>query len=690
MLLCNSYSQIFWSRIDGPYGGDIHDIHITSNGYVFISTNNGIFRSIDNGNSWRSSNLGTYGSSTILTGNSHDELYMISPGGSIFNSVNYGNTWREINQDMGVSELTALSVDKNNYVYAATSRDVYLSKDNGSSWQLIADRLADGIIDIAVYDSNYVYVISDEDGIFRTIDYGETWYTMNEGLESDDVEAIAIMKNGLIIVGVSNDVYVSDDLGLYWQKRYDDLSNGQISTIHIDNLDHIYLGTNHGRLYFSPDSGSSWDLLSGHFYIDEITCVMNKNADSIFVGTSPSGVLFTNNHGVSWEYINQDITNLYSTAVLIDSSNRIYLGTYEGIFRSDSQGENWEAINQGLSKSDFGYLVIALDQSLSGEIFAASYTGISILDKETDTWRNLGGFDCSSLYINDSSYIYIGVFGTGIYRSTNYGESWEHVYPTDGSFIDRVGAFTENSSQDLFACSSDGILKSTDHGMNWEVINTQLTVYGGSSISCSSGNILYAREYSKGVFRSEDSGVTWLLIDDNLGSSNILSLISNTTGQTFLCDWSVSGGVFKITDNLDYWTNVNNGLTSTEVSCLAFDKNEYLYVGTTDGLLFRSNETTTGLSSKVNEVPEYFELKQNYPNPFNPSTRIDYYLNTSGKVKLRVIDINGRVVRILIDSFLQAGKYSVNFSKENLSSGVYFYELSLNGLSKYNKMILIE
>ena len=112
--------------------------------------------------------------------------------------------------------------------------------------------------------------------------------------------------------------------------------------------------------------------------------------------------------------------------------------------------------------------------------------------------------------------------------------------------------------------------------------------------------------------------------------------------------------------------------------------------GYVDGdYIILSHESNVNTVGDKEYTPLEFRLDQNYPNPFNPSTAIDYHLNIPGKVILNVFDINGRLVENLVDSFQQAGKYSVIFEKANLSSGIYIYQLSLNGLIEQNKMILI-
>ena len=97
-----------------------------------------------------------------------------------------------------------------------------------------------------------------------------------------------------------------------------------------------------------------------------------------------------------------------------------------------------------------------------------------------------------------------------------------------------------------------------------------------------------------------------------------------------------------------------------------------------------------GIHQVSSNVPKGFTLEQNYPNPFNPTTSILYQLPKSGFVSLRLYDIAGRQVGILINSIQQAGTYKFDFNASNLPSGVYFYKLESNGFSATKKMILVK
>lgn len=98
--------------------------------------------------------------------------------------------------------------------------------------------------------------------------------------------------------------------------------------------------------------------------------------------------------------------------------------------------------------------------------------------------------------------------------------------------------------------------------------------------------------------------------------------------------------------------------------------------------------------SKTVEVdfnsPKKFELSQNYPNPFNPSTSIKYSISSKQFVMLKVYDVLGKEVAILVNENKEAGSYSVNFIASKLPSGVYIYKMQAGDFVQTRKMTLIQ
>lgn len=111
--------------------------------------------------------------------------------------------------------------------------------------------------------------------------------------------------------------------------------------------------------------------------------------------------------------------------------------------------------------------------------------------------------------------------------------------------------------------------------------------------------------------------------------------------------------------------------------------------------LFSMNKIVVQKSDAVSneqepETPADFVLSQNYPNPFNPSTQINFSVPKAGKVSLKVFNMLGQTVQILVDEFRSSGQYSVSFDATQLSSGVYVYQLEFEGKVLSNKMILMK
>jgi hypothetical protein len=94
-------------------------------------------------------------------------------------------------------------------------------------------------------------------------------------------------------------------------------------------------------------------------------------------------------------------------------------------------------------------------------------------------------------------------------------------------------------------------------------------------------------------------------------------------------------------------------------------------------------------------VAPRYELLPNYPNPFNPATTIRYRIGSRSRVALRVYDVNGALVRTLVDESKEAGAYSLEWNgRDNrgnpASSGVYFYRLIAGDFSDVRKMTLLK
>ena len=107
-------------------------------------------------------------------------------------------------------------------------------------------------------------------------------------------------------------------------------------------------------------------------------------------------------------------------------------------------------------------------------------------------------------------------------------------------------------------------------------------------------------------------------------------------------------------------------------------------------LLYRERGWPTGVDVHGSTLPAKYLLSQNYPNPFNPSTTIEYQLSEQSFVTLRIYDVLGREVEMLVNERRNAGVYSVQLDASALPTGVYFYRLQAGDFTQTRKLLLLK
>ncbi len=108
---------------------------------------------------------------------------------------------------------------------------------------------------------------------------------------------------------------------------------------------------------------------------------------------------------------------------------------------------------------------------------------------------------------------------------------------------------------------------------------------------------------------------------------------------------------------------------------------------------FNSRPPATDVAETV--MPTSYRLMNNYPNPFNPSTKIVFEIPQSENVSLRIYNINGELVRTIVNGNLPAGHYEkewdgYNESGNSVTSGVYIYRLTAGKFDRSSRMILMK
>lgn len=269
-----------------------------------------------------------------------------------------------------------------------------------------------------------------------------------------------------------------------------------------------------------------------------------------------------------------------------------------------------------------------------------------------------------SFDLSDSNYTVLHAF-TG---SASDGSSTDHGFLTLSN--DTLFGMTQ-----FGGASNNGVIFSlNEDGTNFQILhsfgsstNDGTNPYGSLQLS---NGFLYGTTRKGGVndegtvFRINTSGTVYEIIHsldvEVTGEYPIDNVVLSENGKEVYC-LSQAGGMFDPTGNNQYGT--------------IFELNTF---------------GSVGIAGNENVTPEDFTLHQNYPNPFNPVTTINYNLKTAGQVSLIIYDISGKEVALIVNEWQSPGFYSVKFNADNISGGVYFYELQSGNVSQTKKLVVIK
>jgi len=180
----------------------------------------------------------------------------------------------------------------------------------------------------------------------------------------------------------------------------------------------------------------------------------------------------------------------------------------------------------------------------------------------------------------------------------------------------------------------------------------------------------------------------------------LISFSANNVGDKIELSWTTAtetnNAGFEIQRSIDNKEFVTVGYV--EGKGTSTERQSYTYIDNISGSKFyyRLKQVDFNGSYKYSNIVEVvtvlqkFNLFQNYPNPFNPSTKISYSLPKESFVTLKVYDVLGNEIAILVNEKKSVGNYEVNFDATKLSSGIYYYKLTAGNFSQVKKMILIK
>ena len=355
------------------------------------------------------------------------------------------------------------------------------------------------------------------------------------------------------------------------------------------------------------------------------------------------------------------------------------MGTYgHGIVRSTDDGNSWNRV----TTTPVEPFVFRLTPN-GHQFFSGTESGFFLSSDAGAGWTcvdsSLPAF--SFLPIGDTV---IAGLGHGVSRSTDAGATWTYTPFAPHNNLYALATNGEN----VYAGAYDGLYASSDFGLSWQHIAfSDTTIW---SMACSHGNLLVSTSRIDGMghaggYCSTDGGTTWTR-NDTLNATSFYAA-DNFVLNVFY-SWGFGSFVGASVDGGITWRDITGNLPAGCYDIAA--NNTYAFVAGAFGVFRRplSQILTSVHEAPDAEMPHRLLLAQNYPNPFNPTTTIEFSLPKDGFMSLKVYNIVGEEVAILVSQEMKAGTFRTQWDAGHVASGVYFYRLATASSVQTKKLIV--
>lgn len=580
---------------------------------VYLCTIQGIYKSLDNGWTWRLINNGLSGECRCMAINPKDSsvLYAATHGGGAFRSSNGGNDWQPINNGLPLSDIPDISDIivhplSPNVLFAGAYPGIYMSTNEGQHWfpVICPPSLNDIKLVFSSTDPAVLYGCACMGGVVKSTDGGRHWE--NKGLESFCIEWIEIDPNDgdRVFIETWHGLMESTDGGDHWNEFAFDNQSVNCFKIATSDANVMYAGL--------------WVTLTDFF-------------SSVDGGTTWSAIPFDTHLGNFWYCKNSIAIHPSSPDVLYVSADA------SGSYKLFDRGQRITRVGSGLLAN--GYPLVVCDPVQPKVVYAADTEGA--LDKSTDGGRNWfsikhdlpdPGFISFVIDPVESNMIYVGTKNHGVYKSTNGGDDWRPA--NDG--ISDLGIsdlkIDPNDPTTIWAATINGLFRSQNAGASWAQIGSLPSEYYYMlALVPAHPATLYAARIARDLYKSTDDGEHWDRIEFADGPYLNCIAIDPQTPTTLYVGTSM--GLFKTTDGGAEWITSDSGLPPLYpggwccVRGLMIDpiQTSTIYASVDGGGVFRSTEAGSNWEPFNDGLPRNYAgeipMVRNFScNPIAPET----------------------------------------------------------------------
>jgi photosystem II stability/assembly factor-like uncharacterized protein len=509
---------------------------------VYAGGANGLFKSVDGGESWINKFSTSPVRSVIIDPANHLNLYLGTSGG-VFASTDGGEAWMDVTGSLPGTDVRDLAMDPKNAsrLYLASGFGLFTSDNRGGNWTRVnlspASDLPANVIAVDPSNSQKLYVAS-EYVILRSTDAGTTWTGTAMGTYIHD---LIIDPSGTAYAATSTGIFQSDDAGATW-RLLPVLNGSEIETLALDpgNRATVYAGTGGPGVFRSNDGAKSWSAKNAGLTAGSSRAVASDASNpSLIYAATPAGVFKSANGGGTW--ISSDTQLRYAMTLAIDpvTPSTVYAANDGVAKKTTDSGETWTRIQLSGAKK------LAIDPSNPSTVYAA-LAGISKSINGGESWTSInngltlgyyGGLYAESVAIDPitTSTLYAG--SNGAVKSIDSGATWKSVnegfVPSDGNFFNPQALAIDPSRPSIvYAATCCGLFRTVDGAQHWSKMEgfPSETVHD-VAIDPSDPSTVYAAASQSGILRSTDRGLSWTPFNTGLSSGTVNSISIDSTGK---------------------------------------------------------------------------------------------------------------------------------------------------------------
>lgn len=549
------------------------------------------------------------------------------------------------------------------------------------------------------------------------------------------------------VVGKGPAILKTTDGGSTWINQFASADEDMLSVHFLDRLNG-WVGGYSGSIYKTTDGGNTWSQNSSGFMqpVNQIKFINNQIGNAVIgksVGSRYGVIIHSLDGGETW--ITKKFVENYAFLDLdfFDSDNGWAVGTNGLLCKTTNGGATW---SDPVFISYFWLHDVHFPDKYTGYVVGGSLSADIIL-KSTDSgtsWMIVRQSNenplLTGVFFNDIQTGWAVGLGGTILMTRNGGDSWIRQETNVTSLF-----------HDVFMVDSVGYAvgelgKIYKYDPNYQYPLTVISPNGGETWYTGSQKIIsWIWSDSSNVTIEYSYGTGWNLITaDHPNNGEFIWTIPNVNTNQALIKISKAddSGIYDMSNypfsirpyipvelvSFSAASSANSitlsWLTATEINNFGFevqrsvDNSEFFTIGFVNGYGTTTNPNSysyvddkvvpakyfyrlkqvdfdgTFEYSDIVEVdfvgPTEYALNQNYPNPFNPSTVITYSIPGTEFVTLKVYDVLGNEIAVLVEGEREAGTHNVEFSSSGLSSGTYFYRIQVGSFVESKKMIILK